>query len=114
MDEPQRFRLNVYHDGAFLFVPLRYGGGESKHLVIPRIPLHELRSYIEAETGSPVRCLYYVLNPDDFASLMKLKTANDLHVFYDVAETYGTMNVYVDHLSIDLGHHINNVPSDRS
>ena len=102
------FSLNVHHDGMFLFNPLRYEHGQELLVETMHLSVGELTRYIEAQIGNVIEGLYYLLRTNDFNSIMKLRNDRDVEVFFDIADSYGTVQVYCEHLGVPLDNYIQN------
>ncbi|KAJ9542234.1 hypothetical protein OSB04_028740 [Centaurea solstitialis] len=103
------YLITVHHDGCFMYLPLRYENGSSIDISITRVSIEEITSLIEKETSSVVNALYWCLPGNDLANgLMKIENEGDIQTMFDFGESYGHINVYIDHFGDDMSDYIVN------
>ncbi|GJU12065.1 multidrug resistance-associated protein 5 [Tanacetum coccineum] len=76
--------FDVHNDGYFFHLPLTYVDGVILEMIVRRMPYEEFVVYLEEKVS------------DDMS----------LSYMFDVEETFGRLNLYLDHLDIDLSKYL--------
>lgn len=97
------YMFNVHHDGVFMYQPLRYENGQSYSLTIPRSSYMDLINFVEKDTTTVFNALYFALPGTSLESgLMKIENDSDIDILFDVGDSYGLIDMYVDYFGDDL------------
>ena len=105
-------QIDVHHDGFFLLRPIRYIQEKVFSNKLSRMSWPDLFEYIVQETG-PFAGLYFLLPLQcGFETLHRLRYDEDCAMFFDLAELYGKMHIYVDTFGRDLSFIINKYPRE--
>ena len=95
--------ITVDYDGVFMYQPLRYDNGQSYSMTIDRTSHMDLINYVEKYTSTIVNSLYFCLLGNTLESgLVKIDNDSNLDVLFDVSDSYGLLDMYVDHFGGDL------------
>ncbi|GJR49535.1 hypothetical protein Tco_1400056 [Tanacetum coccineum] len=99
--------FDVHNDGYFSHLPLTYVDGAILEMVVRMMPYEEFVVYLEEKCGCYFQGLYYqVPNHDLERGLVKVSDDRSLSYMFDVEETFGRLNLYLDHLDMDLSEYL--------
>ncbi|KAJ9535262.1 hypothetical protein OSB04_un001638 [Centaurea solstitialis] len=105
------YLVSVHHDGCFMYQPLRYENGSKVTINVTRMLYEEMVSFLEAETCTIISALYWCIPDNDLESgLCRLANDFDVQSLFDITDSYGHVNIYIDHFGDDLSCYIQNKP----
>ncbi|GJW79691.1 hypothetical protein Tco_0143666 [Tanacetum coccineum] len=103
-------QFDVHNDGYFSHLLLTYVGGVILEMDVQRMPYEEFAVYLEEKCGCYFQGLYYqVLSQDLDRGLVRVSDDRSLSYMFDVEETFGRLNLYIDHLDMDLSEYLNDM-----
>lgn len=97
--------VDVHHDGAFVTNPLGYNFGSVIRMIFSEMSFDELFEYLEKEIGNSITGVYYLLPEcplEEGKGLMSITCDNDVDTLFEIASSYGKLQVYLDHFDEDL------------
>ncbi|GKD68081.1 hypothetical protein Tco_1322171 [Tanacetum coccineum] len=100
-------QFDVHNDGYFTHLPLTYVDGVILFMVVQRMPYEEFAIYLEEKCGCYFQGLYYQVPSQDLEKgLVRVSDDRSISYMFDVEETFGRLNIYLDHLDMDLSEYI--------
>ncbi|GJZ00243.1 hypothetical protein Tco_0517672 [Tanacetum coccineum] len=91
--------FDVHNDGYFSHLPLAYVNGVILEMAVRRMPYEQFAEFLEEKSGNYFQGLYYqVPNQDLERSLVRVSDDRSLSYMFNVEETFGRLNLYLDHL----------------
>ena len=112
--------FEVWHGSVFMFLPLRYAGGEVLNLRLSRskrLSYSELCDFLMKNIKDDIWAWFYCRpNFSLEEGLTIVETDNDVNKLYGLAEIHGPIEVYVCALpqALLVSHYHNNLPFDDS
>nr|GEW23484.1 hypothetical protein [Tanacetum cinerariifolium] len=95
--------FDVHNDDYFAHLPLRYADGVILNMCASRMPYEKFVEFVKEKCGNYFQGLYYhVPNIDLERGLVRVGNDRELSYVFDVEETFGRLNSYLDHLDMDL------------
>ncbi|KAJ9543410.1 hypothetical protein OSB04_023117 [Centaurea solstitialis] len=108
------FVITVHFDGVFMYQPLRYENGQSYSLTISRSKYVDLISYLEKDIGTVFNALYFCLPGVTLENgLMKIGNDSDVDALFDVTDSYGLVDLYIDHFGDDLSRYLDTNQNEK-
>ncbi|GJT18986.1 hypothetical protein Tco_0877692 [Tanacetum coccineum] len=102
--------FDVHNDGYFSHLPLTYVDGVILKMVVRRMPYEEFAVYFEERCGCYFQSLYYQVPSQDLVrGLVRVSDDRSLSYMFDVEETFGRLNLYLDHLDMNLLEYLSQV-----
>ncbi|GJX13913.1 hypothetical protein Tco_0205671 [Tanacetum coccineum] len=100
-------QFDIHNDGYFSHLPLTYVDGVILEMVVRRMPYEEFVVYLEENFSCYFQVLYYQVPCQDLKrGLVRVSDDRSLSYMFDVEETFGRLNLYLDHLDIDLSEYL--------
>nr|GEW77169.1 putative wall-associated receptor kinase-like 16 [Tanacetum cinerariifolium] len=88
--------------------------GSANHKASMRLPYEEYAVYLEEKCGCYFQGLYYqVPNHDLERGLVRVSDDRSLSYMFDVEETFGRLNLYLDHLDMDLSKYLSQAITNK-
>ncbi|GJS72100.1 hypothetical protein Tco_0704941 [Tanacetum coccineum] len=76
-------------------------------MAVQRMPYEQFAEYLEEKCGNYFQGLYYqVPNHDLERRLVRVSEDRSLSYMFDVEETFGRLNIYLDHLDMNLSEYL--------
>nr|GEU60944.1 ribonuclease H-like domain-containing protein [Tanacetum cinerariifolium] len=99
--------FDVHNDGYFAHLPLRYVNGVILNMCVSRMPYEKFVEFVKEKCRNYFQGLYYqVPNIDLERGLVRVGNDRELSYVFDVEETFGRLNIYLDHLDMDLSEYL--------
>ncbi|GJS94117.1 multidrug resistance-associated protein 5 [Tanacetum coccineum] len=99
--------FDVHNDGYFSHLPFTYVNGVILEMVVRRMPYEQFAEYLKEKSGNYFQGLYYqVPNQDLERGLVRVSDDRLLSYMFDVEETFGRLNLYLDHLDMNLSEYL--------
>ncbi|GKC79018.1 hypothetical protein Tco_1129792 [Tanacetum coccineum] len=99
--------FDVHNDSYFSHLPLTYVDGVILEMAVRRMPYEEFAVYLEEKCGCYFQGLYYqVLSQDLERGLVRVIDDRSLSYMFDVEETFSRLNLYLDHLDMNLSEYL--------
>ncbi|GKD37086.1 hypothetical protein Tco_1257293 [Tanacetum coccineum] len=99
--------FDVLNNGCFSHLPLAYVNGVILEMAVRRMPYEQFAEFLEEKSGNYFQGLYYqVLNQDLERGLVRFSDDRSLSYMFDVEETFGRLNLYLDHLDMNLSEYL--------
>ncbi|GJW82262.1 hypothetical protein Tco_0146237 [Tanacetum coccineum] len=99
--------FDVHNDGYFSHLPLTYVDGVILEMAVRMMPYEEFAVYLEEKCGCYFQGLYYQVPSQDLErGLVRVSDDRSLSYMFDVEETFGRLNLYLDHLDMDLSEYL--------
>ncbi|GKD55447.1 hypothetical protein Tco_1288834 [Tanacetum coccineum] len=99
--------FDVHNDGYFSHLPLAYVNGVILEMAVRRMPYEQFAEVLEEKSGNYFQGLYYqVPNHDLERGIVRVSEDMSLSYMFDVEETFGRLNLYLDHLDMDLSEYL--------
>ncbi|GJY45028.1 hypothetical protein Tco_0433241 [Tanacetum coccineum] len=93
----------VHNDVYFAHLPLNYVDGVILEMAIPRMSYEQLAEFLEEKCGCYFQGLYYQVPSQDLEKgLVRVSDDRSTSYMFDVEETFGRINLYLDHLDMNL------------
>ncbi|PWA74551.1 peroxidase 20 [Artemisia annua] len=106
-------QFDVHNDGFFAHLPLRYDDGVILNMASVRMPYEKFAEFLEEKVGNYFQGLYYkVPNVELEKGLVKVSDDKQIAHMFDVAELYGRLDLYLDHLDMDLSEYLEKADTD--
>ncbi|GKE79519.1 hypothetical protein Tco_1545639 [Tanacetum coccineum] len=100
-------QFDVHNDGYFSHLPLNYVDGVILEMAVARMPYEQLAEFLEEKCGCYFQGLYYqVPNQDLERGLVRVSDDRSVSYMFDVEETFGKLNLYLDHLDMNLSEYL--------
>ncbi|GKD94735.1 multidrug resistance-associated protein 5 [Tanacetum coccineum] len=100
-------QFDVHNDGYFSQLPLTYVDGVILGMAVQRMPYEEFTVYLEEKCGCYFQGLYYQVPSQDLEmGLVRVSDDRSLSYMFAVEETFGRLNLYLDHLDMDLSEYL--------
>ncbi|GKA74510.1 hypothetical protein Tco_0780812 [Tanacetum coccineum] len=100
-------QFDVHNDGYFSHLPLTYVDSVILEMVVRMMPYEEFAVYLEEKCGYYFQGLYYKVPSQDLErGLVGVSDDRSLSYMFDVEETFGRLNLYLDHLDMDLSEYL--------
>ncbi|GKE10637.1 hypothetical protein Tco_1414188 [Tanacetum coccineum] len=100
-------QFDVHNDGYFSHLPLNYVDGVILEMAVARMPYEQLAEFLEEKCGCYFQGLYYqVPNQDLERGLVRVSDDRSVSYMFDVEETFGRLNLYLDHLDMNLSEYL--------
>ncbi|GJT81092.1 multidrug resistance-associated protein 5 [Tanacetum coccineum] len=100
-------QFDVHNDGYFAHLPLNYVDGVIFEMAVPRMPYEQLAEFLDEKCGCYFQGLYYqVPNQDLEMGLVRVSDDRSVSYMFDVENTFGRLNLYVDHLDMNLSEYL--------
>ncbi|GKC04513.1 hypothetical protein Tco_0996123 [Tanacetum coccineum] len=97
-------QFNVHYFSHLLFT---YVDGVILEMVVRRMPYEEFVVYLEEKCGCYFQGLYYQVPSQDLEmGLVRVSDNRSLSYMFDVEKTFGRLNLYLDHLDMDLSEYL--------
>ncbi|GKD29939.1 hypothetical protein Tco_1240717 [Tanacetum coccineum] len=93
--------LGVRFDACFMHLPLRYRDGKQLILAIHRMAYEEFYEFLKNTVGFTHGLYYKVPNVELETGLVRVSNAKELYYMFDVANTYGWLEMYCNKFLID-------------
>ncbi|GJX75086.1 hypothetical protein Tco_0313681 [Tanacetum coccineum] len=95
--------FDVHNYCYFAHLPLRYADDVIFYMSVSRMPYEKFAEFLEEKCGNYFQGLYYqVPNIDLERGLVRVSNDMNLSYMFDVEETFGRLEIYLDHLDMDL------------
>lgn len=109
------FEFDVHCDGLFMLNPLRYDGVVHHIWLKKRISFDEMIQFLKMETDNTrLVNLYFCIPGNNIENgLAIVENDKQLGIVYDVAMVYGKLNLYVDHLGLDITEYLNEYVNEQ-
>nr|GEW29383.1 transmembrane protein [Tanacetum cinerariifolium] len=89
----------VHNDGYFAHVPLSYINGVILNMNVLRIAYKPFTEFLEEKCGNYFQGLYYQVPDVELErGLVRVSNDRELSYMFDVEETFGRLELYLDHL----------------
>ncbi|GKD05577.1 multidrug resistance-associated protein 5, partial [Tanacetum coccineum] len=98
-------QFDVHNDGYFAHLSLNYVDGVILKMVVPRMPYEQLAEFLEEKCGCYFQGLYYQV-PSQEKGLVRVSDDRSTSYMFDVEETFGRINLYLDHLDMNLSEYL--------
>ncbi|GJS22955.1 hypothetical protein Tco_0451587 [Tanacetum coccineum] len=96
-------QFEVHNDGYFAHLPLNYVNGVILEMAVPRMPYQQLAEFLEEKCGCYFQGLYYQVRSQDLEKgLVRVSDDKSTSYMFDVEETFCRLNLYLDHLDMNL------------
>nr|GEU78904.1 ribonuclease H-like domain-containing protein [Tanacetum cinerariifolium] len=100
-------QFDVHNNGYFAHLPLNYVNCVILEMVVPRMSYEQLAEFLEEKCESYFQGLYYqVPNQDLKRDLVRVSDDRSVSYMFDVEETFGRPNLYLDHLDMNLSEYL--------
>ena len=100
-------QFDVWNDGYFAHLPLRYEDGVILNVAAERMPYEKFAQILEQQAGNYFQGLYYrVPNVELEKCLIRVSNDKDIAMMFDVADVYGRLEVYLDHYDMNLSEYL--------
>ncbi|GJR26425.1 hypothetical protein Tco_1102657 [Tanacetum coccineum] len=100
-------QFDVHNDGYFAHLSLNYVDGVIFEMAVPRMPYEQLAEFLDEKCGCYFQGLYYqVPNQDLEMGLVRVSDDRSVSYMFDVENTFGRLNLYVDHLDMNLSEYL--------
>ncbi|GJV69963.1 multidrug resistance-associated protein 5 [Tanacetum coccineum] len=100
-------QFDVHNDGYFAHLPLNYVDGVILEMAVPRMPYEQLAEFLEEKCGCYFQGLYYQVPSQDLEKgLVRVSDDRSTSYMFDVEETFGRLNLYLDHLDMNLSEYL--------
>ena len=101
-------QFDVWNDGYFKHLPLRYEDGVILNMAVERMPYEKFAQFLEEKCGNYFQGLYYKVPTiaELDKGLVRVSDDKDIAYMFDVAELYGRLDLYLDHLDLDLSEYL--------
>nr|GEU66034.1 damaged DNA binding 2 [Tanacetum cinerariifolium] len=85
----------------------KYADGVILNMSVSRMPCENFAEFVEKKCGNYFQCLYYqVLNIDLERGLVRVSNDKELSYMFNVENTFGRLNLYLDNLDMDLSEYL--------
>ncbi|GKC67714.1 hypothetical protein Tco_1100312 [Tanacetum coccineum] len=98
-------QFDVHNDGYFAHLSLNYVDGVILKMAVPRMPYEQLAEFLEEKCGCYFQGLYYQV-PSQEKGLVRVSDDRSTSYMFDVEETFGRINLYLDHLDMNLSDYL--------
>ncbi|GKB38615.1 hypothetical protein Tco_0883557 [Tanacetum coccineum] len=100
-------QFDVHNDGYFAHLPLNYVDGVMLEMSVPRMSYEQLAELLEEKCGCNFQGLYYQVPSQDLErGLVRVSDDRSISYMFDVEETFGRLNLYLDHLDMNLSEYL--------
>ncbi|GKA52189.1 hypothetical protein Tco_0745385 [Tanacetum coccineum] len=100
-------QFDVHNDGYFSHLSVNCVDGVILEMAIRMMPYEEFVVYLEEKCGCYFQGLYYQVPSQDLEKgLVRVNDDRSLSYMFDVEETFGRLNLYLDHLDMDLSEYL--------
>ncbi|GJR51496.1 hypothetical protein Tco_1402017, partial [Tanacetum coccineum] len=100
-------QFDVHNDGYFAHLSLNYVDGVILEMSVPRMPYKQLAGFLEEKCGCYFQGLYYQVPSQDLErGLVRVSDDRSTSYMFDVEETFGRLNLYLDHLDMNLSEYL--------
>ena len=96
-------QFDVWNDGYFAHSPLRYEDGVILNMAVERMPYEKFAEFLEEKCGNYFNVLYYKVPTVELEKgLIRVSDDKQVAMMFDIAELYGRLDLYLDHLGMDM------------
>ena len=96
-------QFDVWNDGYFAHLPLRYEDGVILNMAVERMPYEKFAEFLEEKCGNYFNVLYYRVPTVELEKgLIRVSDDKEVAMMFDIAELYGRLELYLDHLGMDM------------
>ncbi|GKA56789.1 hypothetical protein Tco_0755861 [Tanacetum coccineum] len=107
-------QFDVHNDCYFAHLPLNYVDGVILEMAVPRMPYEQLAEFLEEKCGCYFQGLYYQVPSQDLEKgLVRVSNDRSTSYMFDVEEAFGRLNLYLDHLDMNLSEYCNDFSVDE-
>lgn len=100
-------QFDVWNDGYFAHLPLRYKDGVILNVAAVRMPYEKFAEILEKQAGNYFQGLYYkVPNVELEKGLVRVSNDKEIAYMFDVVELYGRLELYLDHYDMNLSEYL--------
>ena len=100
-------QFDVWNDGYFAHLPLRYKDGVILNVAAVRMPYEKFAEILEKQAGNYFQGLYFrVPNVELEKGLVRVSNDKEIAYMFDVAELYGRLELYLDHYDMNLSEYL--------
>ena len=100
-------QFDVWNDGYFVHLPLRYKDGVILNVAAVRMPYEKFAEILEKQAGNYFQGLYFrVPNVELEKGLVRVSNDKEIAYMFDVAELYGRLELYLDHYDMNLSEYL--------
>lgn len=100
-------QFDVWNDGYFAHLPLRYKDGVILNVAAVRMPYEKFAEILEKQAGNYFQGLYFIVpNVELEKGLVRVSNDKEIAYRFDVAELYGRLELYLDHYDMNLSKYL--------
>ena len=100
-------QFDVWNDGYFGHLPLRYKDGVNLNMAVERMGYEKFAEFLEEKCGNPFLGLYYKVPKVELEDgLVRVSDDKQIAYMFDVADLYGRLDLYLDHIGMDLSEYL--------